>query len=204
MDRSALVPLSVALAAALWGLTFAWGGGNFWLKIALAALILASIALRARPELVAALRPDARALLGGALSAGGLYGVFWLGKTVAEALLPFAQDQIGGVYARGEGTPLWAIALLLLFVTGPAEELYWRGFLQEALMRRCGGPAGWLAASALYAGVHLWTLNLMLIGAAAVAGAFWGLLYWRLRDLKPVIVSHALWSTVVFAVFPLL
>jgi membrane protease YdiL (CAAX protease family) len=43
----------------------------------------------------------------------------------------------------------------------------------------------------------------MLVGAAAVAGAFWGAMYARLGRLAPVIVSHALWSAVIFAVFPM-
>ena len=42
----------------------------------------------------------------------------------------------------------------------------------------------------------------MLILAALVAGAFWGLEYlWR-RDLAAVVVSHSLWSAVIFAVAP--
>ncbi len=47
------------------------------------------------------------------------------------------------------------------------------------------------------------SLNFMLIGAAAVAGAFWGLLYMRLGRLDSVIVSHSLWSAVIFAVAPM-
>jgi len=59
-----------------------------------------------------------------------------------------------------------------------------------------------LIATAIYAGVHIWSLNFMLIGAAAVAGAFWGLLYLRWKSLAPVIISHAIWSAFVFAVVP--
>jgi hypothetical protein len=43
----------------------------------------------------------------------------------------------------------------------------------------------------------------MLIGAAAVAGAFWGAMFWRYKNLMPVIISHSVWSTVIFAVFPM-
>jgi membrane protease YdiL (CAAX protease family) len=98
---------------------------------------------------------------------------------------------------------MWTIALLLFLVTGPGEELYWRGYLQRSLMTRWGRWQGWLLATAIYAGVHIWSFNLMLIGAAAVAGAFWGVMYWRLRNLAPVIISHSVWSTVIFAVFPM-
>ena len=98
---------------------------------------------------------------------------------------------------------MWAIALLLFFVTGPSEELYWRGYLQKNLMMRFGQWQGWLLATAIYAAVHIWSFNFMLIGAAAVAGAFWGAMYWRLKNLAPVIISHSVWSAVIFAVFPM-
>jgi hypothetical protein len=87
---------------------------------------------------------------------------------------------------------------MLLLVTGPSEEIFWRGFLQRNLMVRYGNLRGWLLATIIYAGVHVWSFNIMLIGAAAVAGAFWGLLYLRWKNLAPVIISHAVWSAFFF------
>jgi membrane protease YdiL (CAAX protease family) len=98
---------------------------------------------------------------------------------------------------------MWIIFFLLLFITGPCEELYWRGFLQDGLMERFGGCRGWFISTAIYAGVHIWSFNFMLIGAAAVAGAFWGAMYWRIGNLSSVIISHSLWSAFIFAVIPL-
>ena len=98
---------------------------------------------------------------------------------------------------------MWVIAILLFFVTGPSEELYWRGYLQRNLMVRFGQWQGWLLATTIYAAVHIWSFNFMLIGAAAVAGAFWGAMYWRFKNLTPVIISHSVWSMVIFAVFPM-
>jgi hypothetical protein len=43
----------------------------------------------------------------------------------------------------------------------------------------------------------------MLTAAAAVAGAYWGLMYLMTRRLEPVIVSHMVWSTVVFTFAPI-
>jgi membrane protease YdiL (CAAX protease family) len=43
----------------------------------------------------------------------------------------------------------------------------------------------------------------MLVGAAAVAGAFWGLLYLRYGRLDTLIVCHSVWSAFIFAVFPI-
>lgn len=193
----------VGIAFLLWAATFAWPVGSFWLKISLAAGFLAAVSLRLRPRRLAELLPGPGDLLAGAAGAAVLYGVFWAGREISLAWFDFAGRQIEGIYRRGDGTPAWAIAGLLLLVTGPAEEIFWRGTLQEALMERFGRLRGWAAAAALYAAVHATSGNLMLLGAAAVAGAFWGGWYAWGGRLPPVIVSHALWSSVIFTVFPL-
>jgi membrane protease YdiL (CAAX protease family) len=195
--------ITVAVATGLWGFAFYLTWLNFWIKIPIAAACLAvlSLALQRLPE--GDLAFDGPAILRGILSAVCLYFIFWFGKTVSLWLFPFAPQQIGAIYGKGQGFPMPVVFLLLLFVTGPCEEIYWRGFLQRNLVRRYGKWRGWGIATAVYAGVHLWSLNFMLIGAAAVAGAFWGYLYLRWNRLSPVIVSHALWSAFVFAVVPI-
>jgi membrane protease YdiL (CAAX protease family) len=163
---------------------------------------LAAIAIRRDPP-AGRLRLDPRTLVLGIVSAAVLWGIFWFGKQISTLIFPFAEGQIGAIYGKGEGFSPTGIFFLLLIVTGPCEEIYWRGFLQKHLMARYGNWQGWLAASAVYAGVHIWSLNFMLIGAAAVAGTFWGLCYWRWGRLAPVIVSHSLWSAVVFSLAPI-
>jgi membrane protease YdiL (CAAX protease family) len=194
---------AVLLAAVLWFVTFALQWTSFWIKISLSASLLAGISLILQPIRREEFRVDPRAVLIGLASAALLYFVFWAGRAVSTALFDFAGRQIGGIYHKGEGTPLWAITLLLFCVTGPSEEIFWRGYLQRNLMERFGRWPGWAIATAVYAGVHVWSFNFMLVGAAAVAGAFWGALYAHLGRLSPVIISHAVWSTVIFAVFPM-
>jgi len=197
-----MVWATAALAAGLWFATFYLTFSVFWIKISCSAALLAAIAFRRDPP-AGRLRLDSRAVVAGIVSAVVLWGIFWLGKQVSTLIFPFAQGQIGAIYGKGEGFSPTVIFFLLLLVTGPCEEIYWRGFLQKHLMARYGNWQGWLAASAVYAGVHIWSLNFMLIGAAAVAGAFWGLCYWRWSRLAPVIVSHSLWSAVVFSLAPI-
>lgn len=193
----------VLLAAALWAVTFALQWTSFWIKISLSASLLAGLSLILQPIRREEFRLDLRAVLIGLASAALLYFIFWSGRAVSIALFDFAGRQIGGIYHKGEGTPLWVIALLLFCVTGPSEEIFWRGYLQRSLMMRFGRWPGWAIATALYAGVHISSMNFMLVGAAAVAGAFWGAMYAHLGRLAPVILSHAVWSTVIFAVFPM-
>ena len=191
---------AIALAVAGWAFTFGLAWGDFWVKIGLTVAAVTAYALVCkRPEL----RFGPRAVLEGLGSAAVLYLVFRAGDALAPLVVPGAAAQVGGIYGLGEGWPRAGILLLLLFVTGPGEEIFWRGFLQDALQRRLGPLAGYAATTAIYGGVHVFSGNLMLTLAALVAGAFWGGLYlWR-RDLASLVVSHSVWSAVVFAVLPI-
>jgi len=195
--------LLLALAAGLVGLTFAWSWGNFWLKITASNLALSLLSLILRPLAPGELRFRAADLAWGLGSAAALWLLFWLGKAVSTAIFPFASGQIGGIYHQGAGTPLWLVALILFLLTAPCEELFWRRYVQKGLQERLGGGWGWLVACALFAGVHLPSMNFMLMGAAAVAGAFWGLMYWKLGRVPPVLLSHAVWSPVIFVILPI-
>ena len=197
------VVLTVLLACVLWFVTFYLSWTSFWIKISVSAATLAILSLWIQPHRKDQFRFNKTAILLGLVSAGLLYAIFWLGKTISGALMPFAAAQINGIYQKGMGTHTPIIAALLFFITGPCEEIYWRGFLQKNLAARFGPWQGWLLATVIYAAVHIWSFNLMLIGAAAVAGAFWGAMFWRYNNLAPVIISHSVWSTVIFAVFPM-
>ena len=190
---------AVVLASICWAITFGWSGGNFWLKIGLSvsAVSLYSLFWK-KPNLSFHLRSFAWGLL----SAFILYLIFLLGNKIAPAILPGAKTQVGGIYSLGAGSNRVLIFLLLFFITGPGEEIFWRGFLQDRLMQRWGNVRGALMTTALYAGVHLFSWNLMLILAALVAGAFWGLLYLWKKDLLVQITSHSFWGAVIFAVAP--
>ena len=190
---------AVVLASISWAITFGWSGGNFWVKIGLsvAAVSLYSLFCQ-RPRISFQLR----SFLLGLFSAVLLYFIFFLGNKLAPAILPGAQNQVGGIYSLGAGANKVLIFLLLFFITGPGEEIFWRGFLQDRLMKRWGNFSGFLMTTALYGGVHIFSRNLILILAAFVAGVFWGFLYLWKRDLLVQITSHSFWSAVIFAVAP--
>ncbi len=194
---------AIVLANILWFATFYLEFSTFWIKITLSASILAALSLLAVPGRKVRFKMDLGSVIMGLFSAMALYFIFWAGKEISALLFPFAEQQISSIYGKGEGTSVMIIFPLLFLVTGPCEEIFWRGFLQEKLMARYGAPAGWFLGTLVYAGVHIWSFNFMLIGAAAVAGAFWGAMYWRYRNLAPVIVSHSIWSSFIFTVAPL-
>ena len=180
------------VAAGMWFYMFSpWTAGttNFWFTMA------AQKAFGAM---------DWRQLLGGVALAALMWGVFWVGDKVSSLLFGFARGQVESIYEMKTGLPQWAIALMLLLVIGPAEELFWRGFVQRSMAARWGENWGFVAATATYTLIHLWSFNFMLIMSALVCGVVWGGLY-RLQPkwLPALVVSHAVWDACVFVVFPI-
>lgn len=191
---------AILLAAVCWALTFGLSWGNFWIKIGLSVIVICVYASHwQRPKLLLSTHSAAAGLFSAAI----LYGIFYLGDSFSPYILEGAAKQIGGIYALGAGTDRLPVFLLLLLITGPGEEIFWRGFLQDQLMKRLGDRNGFGMATFIYGSVHIFSMNFMLIMAAYVAGAFWGGLYLWKRDLSLVMISHALWSAFIFAVFPL-
>ena len=200
---SLVLAASVAVAAVLWFFSFYVALGNFWIKIACSAACLACLAayFGERPsQWFAFTKKD---LLWGLASAAALYFIFFVGNAVSRLLFSFADTQVGGLYQKGEGTGAGLILPILLFVTGPCEEIYWRGFLQKNLMERLGPHKGIALATVLYALVNLPAKNFMLMGAAVVAGLFWGFMFLKLGRVPALIISHSVWGVVIFAVFPI-
>jgi membrane protease YdiL (CAAX protease family) len=139
----------------------------------------------------------------GLLSALALYGVFWAGNAVSKAVFPEAAKDIGGVYGFRQDASIIRIGLLIVFVIGPGEELFWRGFLQRRWQKRLGLLSGWLLAAGFYAVVHIGSGNLLLVLSALVCGLYWGVLYALSRSAIMVAVSHTLWDLLIFIIFPL-
>jgi uncharacterized protein len=198
------VYITIAAAFGFWFLTFALTFGNFWLKLTCSACLLAMVGLGySRGELRALFAFRVRHLWVGIGSALLLYGIFWIGKGAANLLFPFAPGQIASVYQTKTQLDALLIGILLLFIMGPAEEIYWRGFVQRRLTERYGAKAGFLWAAGAYTLIHIVSLNFMLLVAAGACGLYWGLLYQREQNLIPVIISHSLWDVMIFVLFPM-
>lgn len=199
--------IPILVAAFLWFVMFSpWTAPylNFWVVMSLSGVVL--LALSLNKELVSSLRSDFRwsdIPLGVAIGAL-LWGIFWVGDKVAVWMFPFAEGQIGSIYSMKDGTAPLLIAALLLFVVGPAEEIFWRGYVQRNFTQRWSPLLGFVVTTAIYAFVHVWAGNFMLIVAAAVAGGLWGLLYMLYpKRICALVVSHAVWDAAVFVLFPI-
>jgi membrane protease YdiL (CAAX protease family) len=202
-ETPGLAPVAVGLAAAqaCFAATFRGPRDRFWDRMTLTGLALGGYALLARPALRSTrIRPAHVAL--GAASAAVLYGTFAVGDRVARRIVPSGSQDIAEIYALRELRPRGEIALRLVTIIGPAEELFWRGLVQGGLMTRYGRWRGAALAAAAYGGVHVVTGNFTLFGAAGIAGAHWCALYAAGVPLGALVVSHQLWDVWIFLVQP--
>ena len=195
MPRGNRLVLGVGLgaAAALFALTFRGERARFWERMTLTGFILGNMALANESDL-RRIKPTGRDVAFGLASAALLYQIFEVGDRFARSVMPRGSKEIKDIYALRAIAPKEEIAARLATVIGPAEELFWRGFVQ----RRAGG----LAAAAAYGGVHVVTGNMTLIGAAAIAGMYWGLLRALGMSMPALITSHIAWDIWIFLLAP--
>jgi len=202
----AAVVVMTSLAGVFWFMLFSpWTKAfvPFWPAMSASTAVLAVTAIVLdRKTLSDVYAFKTSHLFVGIVSAAVLYAFFFAGNFAAELLLPFADSQIENIYStKSQASPL-TISLLLFFWIGPAEEIFWRGFLQRRLAERSGELIGFLIAAALYTLVHIFSFNLMLILASALCGLFWGFIFKYFRSLWPAMISHALWDLVIFVLLP--
>lgn len=202
--------IAICVAGALWFYMFSpWTGdlSNFWLNMSISAVILSSMAIPwsgvRRPGKVEMKQACLQLLLGVAI-AFALWGIFWIGDKLSQLMFQFARPQVDSVYAMKDGSSAWMITVLLLVLIGPAEEFFWRGYVQKTMSAKMGANAALVVTTVIYALVHIWSFNFMLVMAALVAGGVWGLIYRIKPSLLPaLIVSHALWDALVFVILPI-
>jgi len=183
------------------------GAFDFWWWMSCNLIVLLAIGFLTDREYLVLLKKDLstglwRKIGIGLLSAFLLYLLFFAGNYLFRKWFNFAGSGIEGVYSfKGDAAGI-RIALLMLIVIGPGEELFWRGFLQRKLSSVTGKWIGLLLALILYTGVHIFTGNIMLILAALICGLFWGWLYQKYQSMVLNVVSHTVWDIVVFLLLP--
>lgn len=197
------------LAAALFIPLFAIrriGPFDFWWWMSLNAVAVMAYSFFSDRSYLKLIKDDLKTglvkkILLGVASAVLLYGFFYAGNQVSRIIFPFAENGINQVYAFKEGTSVLRMALLMIFLIGPGEEIFWRGFLQRRWQTRFGSLKGYWLAALLYALVHLASGNIMLVLAAGVCGLFWGAMFNRYRSVVMLVVSHVVWDLMIFLIW---
>ena len=196
------------IAAVLWTVMFSpWTAPhvNFWVMMTCSGLVLTLYSTWAAPGWWKGVRLDSVNVLAGIVLAAALWGVFWLGEFFSTLLFDFARPQVDMIYGMKEGENPWILTALMLFIIGPAEEIFWRGYLQRNFSRKWNPDVAFIVTTLMYSLVHISKFNFMLIMAAMVAGIVWGLAYRFFPEkLGAIIISHALWDCAVFIWFPIM
>ncbi len=197
----------VVLAFALWFVMFSPLTAqhvNFWVMMTVAAVCLTVYTTVCRREVWKDIKVTWLDIVMGIAIAAVLWGVFWVGDKLSSMMFNFARPQVNAIYGIKEGASPVVLSLLLLLVIGPAEELFWRGFVQNSLSKKYGLNPGFVVAVLAYTLVHCSSLNFMLVMSALVCGVAWGLLYRLFPErFAAIILSHALWDAAVFIWFPI-
>lgn len=200
--------IAILVAAAFWFVMFSmWTAPhiNFWYTMMVAAGTLTALSLIFGKDWKSTISFNVKDIALGIVSAAVLWGIFYLGNEFSTLLFDFAKDQIDNVYAMKTGESSLFIGLALLLWIGPAEEIFWRGYVQRKLEdSKLGKWGAFIVATLIYALVHIWAFNFMLFMSALVCGAFWGFMYMQNRNLLTVIISHAIWDVAVFILFPIM
>ena len=196
----------LVVAAVLLAVTFLVQPLNFWLCISITALVLAGLAVLLGGNTIEKRHIDLEALLIGLGAAVGLYVLFWAAAWLLH--LPLLAglnltEQLLALYTLKETAPIYLILPVLLIITSPCEEIFWRGFVQRGIAQSLGTTKGWLLSAVLYALVHVVSLNPLLVAAALISGLIWGWMYLKQHHIVSCIICHALWAIAVFVILPL-
>ncbi|HJW58117.1 MAG TPA: CPBP family intramembrane glutamic endopeptidase, partial [Actinomycetota bacterium] len=147
-------------------------------------------------------RPTRQLVTMGLVSGLGLYLCFCAGALVVRAtpLWPWVQ-QVSDLTRTS--APAVLAALVIVFATSPSEEVLWRGAVFARLTRRYG--PGWrpvvltTIAYAFFVGL---SGSLVLALAALVCGTVWARQRQVTGSIVPSLVSHVLWSLLMFLYIP--
>ena len=196
-DRQAFGMMVLAFAA--WTGAFLLGGEAYWYALCAAAVLMMALALYFTGWPLPVREIKVRFIVTGVAGAVVLYGIFALGDWLVVALsLP--RPDAGDIYSiRDSG---WFFVTCFMIIS-PAEEIFWRGFLQLWAMKHFGPLAGWIGAALCYSLVHIASGSVLFMAAALGSGLLWGLIFLIRKSLVPCIICHFLWTTAIFIVWPL-
>jgi membrane protease YdiL (CAAX protease family) len=151
---------------------------------------------------VAAVRVGDGAALGAGLVSGlGLYAATLLVVSVAARVGPVAR-QVSAIYGEAVEVSARTALVLSLLVMVPAEELFWRGLVQQRLD---ADLSAWVAAAATwlaYVLANVASLRLPIVAGAAVGGALWAALAAWSGGMLSSVASHMLWTGMMLALPP--
>jgi membrane protease YdiL (CAAX protease family) len=194
------LPAALALMAVVYPAAFSFRVVPFW--SAMVAFSAFSWWAAWHPYLRTRLRPTRRLVAMGLASGVALYLLFCAGALAVRhtPLWPLVEDVVELTRTTAPGA---VAVLVLVFGTSPSEEVLWRGAVFARMTRRYG--PGWrpvVATTVAYAAFVGLSGSLVLALAALVCGAVWARQRQVTGSIVPSLVSHALWSLLMFLYIP--
>jgi len=183
------------------------GALDFWYWFSINLIILISLCLLFDRNYAGIMVSDfgskpVKKIASGIISALILYGIYYGGYLLLQKLFAGTGAWLSGIYGFKRDTYIIKIALLLIFIIGPGEEILWRGYIQRTLGRYSGPTIALVVTSILYALIHIASMNPLLVFAALFGGLFWGMLYIWKKSILINIISHIAWDILIFIVSP--
>lgn len=141
----------------------------------------------------------------GVISAGVLYGLFFVGNAaVGLANIPglssSSKASIYGLIAN-PSTPVYVQVLVLLF-DAVGYEAFFRDVLQRSLQQRWGVVSAPVVAL-VDSGLHVATLNPLWVATTFVADLVWGVTYFYGKGVRSSTTSHFVWDVAIFLLRPI-
>jgi uncharacterized protein len=194
------LPAALAAMAVVYPAAFWFRVVPFW--SAMVALSAFSWWAAWHPFLRTRLRPTRPLVVMGLVSGLALYALFLAGALAVQAtpLWPRVESVAGLARTTAPGA---LAALVIVFGTSPSEEVLWRGAVFARLTRRYG--PGWrpvAATTGLYALFVGCSGSPALALAALVCGTVWARQRQVTGSIVPGLVSHALWSLLMYLYIP--
>ncbi len=195
---------AILMAAVLLFITFFFTPFNFWFDMVVTLAILVFLAFAWSDISISRRDFNLESIILGIGCGILLYLLCYVGyKILGLFWAPAINAYAVSLYAMAHSVPLAVGIILIIFLIVPGEEIFWRGFVQRNLQVYLGNNLGIALAVVIYALAHIWAFNPLLILAAIVGGACWGILYaWR-SNLVTVILAHIIWCVLIVGVFPL-
>lgn len=192
----------IAIAFILWYFVFLTSYlDSFWIRVTVGSITLTVFAnIFGRDSFKDDLDLNLSVIWKGVITGLILYTVFYLGYNLLESMLYFGASN---VYLFRSENSLY-VPFVTLFITSFCEEYFWRRYAQTIFIKNYGFTIGLSLTTIFYGLIHLPTLNLPLVIAAFISGFYWGVLYEYTGSLWITIISHIVWTELVFVFLPLI
>ena len=133
----------------------------------------------------------------------GTYLLCFLGFQLLELLPLNAKKEVSRFFDTFAPSALWHY-ILLFFIIIPGEELFWRGFIQNAFKKWLSPIFAILTSSVLYGATFIVSGFYIGVFVAILIGIIFGWIYEKKKSMPLNIVGHIVFLLLLFLVLPII